>query len=39
MYFVVIVLFVYNDYCFSFVSLCDHCVVFLSLWRMFFCDV
>ena len=30
MYFVAIVLFVYDDYCFSFVSLCDHCIVFLS---------
>ena len=38
MYFVAIVLFVYDDY-FSFVSLCDHCVVLVTLVVDFFCNV
>ena len=37
MYFVVIVLFVYNDCCFSFVSLCDHCVVLVKIVAMCEC--
>jgi len=39
MYFVAMVLFVYDDYCFSFVSLCDHCVVLDKLVADVFCDV
>ena len=38
MYFVAIVLFVYNDCCFSFVSLCDHCVL-VKLVVDVFCNV
>ena len=30
MYFVAIVLFVYNDFCFPLISLCDHCVVLVK---------
>ena len=39
MYFVAIVLFVYNDCCFSFVSLCDHCIVHVKLVADVYCNV
>ena len=41
MYVVAIVLFVlvYNNCCFSFVSLCDHCVVLVKLVVDVFCYV